>query len=176
MSIAMVNGSPVAVYREEQWFPGWIYAILIGFAVFTLGLILWAYDPAHLIERIQSRAILPLAVAVGLSLPPMLVVGFLKMTTEVHPGELRIWFGLLPTYRHVVPLTELRSVEPVRYRPLADCGGYGFRRGRNGERVFNARGDRGVRITLRDGSTLLIGSQRPEELARVLNEGFRNCA
>jgi membrane protein YdbS with pleckstrin-like domain len=176
VSIAMVNQAPVAVYREEQWFPGWIYTILLGSAILAFGALLWVYDPHHLIDRLRSKSVLCLALGVGLSLPPMLVVGFLKMTTEVHPGELRIWFGLLPTYRHVVPLTEIRSVEPVRYRPLVDCGGWGFRRGRHGERVFTARGDLGVRLTLKDGSTLLVGSQRPEELAGTIDRAVRDLS
>src|SRR5690606_8099385 len=115
-------------------------------------------------------------VAFGLSLPPMLVVGLLRMTTEVHATDLRIWFGLVPTYRLVVPLAEVHAVEPVHYRPLADCGGWVVRRCRRVGRIFSARGDRGLRITLQDGSTLLIGSQRPEELARTIDQAVRNLS
>ncbi|QDV37014.1 hypothetical protein [Tautonia plasticadhaerens] len=174
MSIAMVNRPPVAIYREEQWFSRWIYAALAGVVAVTIGYFARTYDPAIGLGGWSRFREWPLLVAIGLSLPPMLVVGLLKMTTEVHPGDLRLWFGLLPTYRHVVPLAEIRAVEPVRYRPMADCGGWGIRRCRNGERVFTARGDRAVRVTLQDGSTLLIGSQRPEELARTLEQAVRN--
>lgn len=176
MSIVMVNRSPVAIYREEQWFHGWIYAVLLGVAGLALGAVLWSCDPNSLIDALRMHRAFPLAIAVGLSVPPMLVVGLLRMTTELHPSELRIWFGLVPTYRHVVSLTEIRGVEPVQYRPLADCGGWGFLRSRNGDRVFTARGDQGVRITLHDGSTLLIGSQRPEELARTLDQAVRDLS
>ena len=178
MSIAMVNRPPVAVYREEQWFSGWIYAGLVGLAVMAVGLLV-RVDLPVLRRRRGARDAGPPAMAAGrrwsgLSLPPVLVVGLLRMTTEVHPTELRLWFGLIPTYRHVVPLDAVRAVEPVRYRPIADCGGWGIRRGRDGERVFTARGDRGVRLTLHDGSTLLVGSQRPEELARTIDRTVRD--
>jgi hypothetical protein len=56
----------------------------------------------------------------------------------------------------------------VNYRPLADYWGWGIRKGRDGERVLNARGNRGVWIDLADGSRLLVGSQRPEDLASAL--------
>lgn len=174
MSIAMVNRPPVAIYREEQWFSRWIYAGLAGVVALTIGFFARTYDPAAGLGDWGRFREWPLLVAIGLSLPPMLVVGLLKMTTEVNPTDLRVWFGLLPTYRHVVPLSEVRSVEPVRYRPLADCGGWGIRRSRDGERIFTARGDRAVRVTLHDGSTLLIGSQRPEELARTIDRTARN--
>ncbi|RUL89586.1 hypothetical protein TsocGM_01180 [Tautonia sociabilis] len=170
----MINRPPVAIYREDQWFSGWIYAGLAAIAALAVGVVAWHVDPATPFLGWPGWRELPLAAALCLSLPPMLVVGLLRMTTEVLPTDLRIWFGLLPTYRHVVPLCEIRSVEPVRYRPLADCGGWGIHRCRNGERVFSARGDRAVRITLHDGSTVLIGSQRPEELARALDQAVRN--
>jgi hypothetical protein len=64
-------------------------------------------------------------------------------------------------------------VEVVQYRPIADCGGWGIRIGKDGERVLNARGNRGVRIHLIDGSRILIGSQRPEELALAVEGALR---
>ena len=64
-------------------------------------------------------------------------------------------------------------LEVVSYRPLADYGGWGIRSGRDGERVLNARGNRGVRLDLADGSRLLIGSQRPEALALALERALR---
>ena len=40
-------------------------------------------------------------------------------------------------------------------------------------RAFIARGTRGVRLELIDGTRLLIGSQRPEALAAVLDGALR---
>ncbi len=62
-------------------------------------------------------------------------------------------------------MASIVRIEVVSYRPLMDYGGWGIRVGRDGERVLNARGNRGVRIELTDGTRLLIGSQRPEALA-----------
>ena len=108
---------------------------------------------------------IPLALAVGLIVPSVLVMGVLRMTTEVTPAELRVWFGWIPTYRKAVPIGAITAMEVVRYRPIRECGGWGIRNGPDGERVLNARGDRGVRLQLQDGTRLLIGSQRPDDLA-----------
>ncbi len=115
----------------------------------------------------------PLTLAVGLVLPSVLIMGVLRMTTEVTPIELCVWFGWFPTYRKTVPVDAIRSLEVVRYRPIVECGGWGIRNGPEGERVLNARGDQGVRILLDDGTRLLIGSQRPEDLARALEQARR---
>ncbi|CAN5805512.1 hypothetical protein BH23PLA1_BH23PLA1_22740 [soil metagenome] len=179
MSVTTTLQPPAIIYREEQWFGWWVYALILGLFVLTgVGLILGQNDapgPAEPPARIRSLQ-LPLAMIVGLGIPSILFIGVLKMTTEVTPTELRIWFGLVPTYRYVVGIDAIRSVEVLRYRPWRDCGGWGIRHGRDGERVFNARGDRGVRIQLIDGSCLIVGSQCPEDLARTLDQAVRNVA
>src|SRR5690606_18743667 len=79
VSIAMVNRPPVAIYREDQWFSGWVYAALALIAGLALGAAVWSRDPAVPLWGSSSPRVLPLAVAFGLSLPPMLVVGLLRM-------------------------------------------------------------------------------------------------
>jgi hypothetical protein len=166
---------PAAIYREEQTFGWWVYALLAA-PVVTLAVLGLAGAQAHPGAAVSVHAWareVPLGLVFGLTLPAVLVVGVLRMITEVTPAEVRVWFGWLPTYRRVVPIAGIKGVEVVRYRPFADYGGWGIRRGRDGERVLNARGDRGVRLHLADGTRLLIGSQRPEELAAVLKRAMQ---
>jgi hypothetical protein len=89
----------------------------------------------------------------------------LRMTTTVTPRELIVRCGLLYTAR--VPLSDIASAAAIAYRPVRDYGGWGIRGSRR-RRALNARGDRGVLITRSDGSTLLVGSQRPRELLDAL--------
>jgi hypothetical protein len=172
VSVATAIQPPATVYREDQNFAWWVYLALALMATTTAltYLAVGPNAPGASGPRLSGLAVFLL---VGLALPSVLVLGVLRMTTEVTPMTCRVWFGWIPTYRHAVPLSSISSVEVVSYRPLADCGGWGIRRGRDGERVLNARGDRGVRLTLSDGSRLLIGSQRPEELARALEQASR---
>ena len=109
-----------------------------------------------------------IAILVGLTLPVIFTAGVLRMTTEVTASRVEVWFGWIPTYRRVLDIGSVRRVEVVTYRPWADCGGWGIRTGRDGERVLNARGDRGVRLHMIDGSRLLVGSQTPEALAAAI--------
>ena len=172
MSVATLQG-PATVYREEQFFPWWLYAALAVMA--GVGLLAMSGRPApNPAPPARGWAVeLPLALAVGMSLPAVLVVGVLRMTTEVSPGQLRVWFGWIPSYRRVVDLDGVTRLEVVRYRPLRDYRGWGIRSGPDGERAYSARGDRGVRLHFADGSRLLIGSQRPEALAVALERAMR---
>ena len=86
---------------------------------------------------------------------------------------MRVWFGWVPIYRRVVPLGDIRRVELVTFRPIADYGFWGVRSGRDGDARLIARGNRGVRLELVDGSLLVIGSQRPDELALAIESALR---
>jgi hypothetical protein len=162
------------VYREEQNFDWWVY-LLVGM-VEVLGwvtlfvLLKNGADPASGRGFTAVAALLVLVSALGV--PLLLLVGFLRMTTEVRLGDLRVWFGWVQSYRRVVPISTIQRVEVVSYRPLKDYGGWGLRRGPDGVRLLSARGNRGVRIDLADGTRLLIGSQRPEALAVAIERAL----
>jgi hypothetical protein len=167
---------PAVVYREEQNFDWWVYALVVILDVAVLGALAWysregADAAGPVLPRMSEFAVL--AVASVLLVPVILIMGVLRMTTEVTATHARVWFGWIPTYRRVFPVAAVQRLEVVSYRPIADYGGWGIRRGRDGERVLNARGNRGVRLDLSDGTRLLIGSQRPEALAAALERAMR---
>lgn len=175
MSMATVIRPPAAIYREEQNFGWWVYALLAAMVLIGIVAAIWV-QPDDAVNASGLRVEIPLVLAVGLIVPSVLVAGVLRMTTEVTPAQLCVWFGWLPTYRKVVLISEIAALEVVRYRPIRECGGWGIRNGPEGERVLSARGDRGVRLLLRDGTRLLIGSQRPDDLARALEQARATAA
>jgi hypothetical protein len=108
--------------------------------------------------------------AVGLALPLMALLPAwfyaVKLVTEVTDEELIVRFRLLWPERRF-PLRGIRSAKAIDYRPVRDYGGWGVRWGFRG-RAYNVSGNRGVELELDDGSRVLIGSQRPEELANAI--------
>ncbi|GIW87191.1 MAG: hypothetical protein KatS3mg108_1515 [Isosphaeraceae bacterium] len=175
MSVALPQ--PVsAIYREEQNFAWWLYGLLALMA--GLGIVL-----VRLHHGSENRNVavpgtgwnveVPIPILVGIGLPTILVIGVLHMTTEVTPEACRVWFGWVPTFRRSIPLGSIRAVEIVEYNAWRDHGFWGVRLTRDGERVMTARGNRAVRIYLADGTRYLIGTQRPEELAGVLERERR---
>lgn len=176
MSTVATMRPAAIVFREEQFFDWRVYALIAALEL-LVGLALvwltrrWDFVASLLAQKWSIE--FSLGAALGLALPMVLVVFLLQMTTEVTPTEVRVWFGWVPIYRRVVPISEIRRHQVVQYRPLADYGGWGILSGRDGERVLSARGDRGVRLELSDGTKLLIGSQRPEELAETIERANR---
>jgi hypothetical protein len=98
----------------------------------------------------------------------LFVVWFIKLelVTEVRDDVLEARFrGLF--VRRLIPLAEIRHFEARTYRPIREYGGWGIRWGAAGM-AYSVSGSRGVELRLADGKSLLIGSQRPEELALAL--------
>lgn len=153
-----------ALFHEEQYFDWRIYAMIASAESLTAIVLL------HDAAAWSTDLLLGLVIGIGLLLFVALLV--LRMTTEVTPGDVRVWFGWVPIYRRVVPIGEVRRVAPVSFRPIADYGFWGVRSGRDGDRALIARGNRGVRLELADGSILVIGSQRPDELAQAIESAM----
>jgi hypothetical protein len=94
-----------------------------------------------------------------------------RLVTDVGDSELCV--GLRGLWRRRrVPLSIVRAVEPVRYDPAREYGGYGIRSGPRGL-AYIAYGNSAVQLELKDGSKLLIGSQHPQELAQHIRQGIQ---
>ncbi len=159
MSTLATLQHPAVVFREEQNFDWRVYT-LAGLIELALGLGLlggrsWSFE-------------MGLVITAGLAFSAFTVLILFHMTTLATPTEVCVWFGWLPLYRRSVPIASVRRVEVVTFRPIADYGFWGIGRGRSGERALFARGNQGVRIFLCDGGSILIGSQRPAELAAAI--------
>ena len=97
-----------------------------------------------------------------------------RLVTVLRPDELSVRMrGLWQRAR--VPVGEIRAAAVVEYDALAEYRGYGVRSGPRG-RGFLASGKQAVQVEMRDGSKLLIGSQRARELARAIVEAQRRLA
>ena len=162
-SVASLQPAAV-VFREEQHFDWRVYA-LIGMAEALTGITLAR-------GRFSNHEFI-LGLLVGLGLLMIVFIFLLYMTTEVTHVKAHVWFGWIPYYRRSVLIGDIRCVDVVTYRPITDFGFWGIRSGRDGERALIARGNRGVRLELTDGSKLLIGSQHPELLAAAIDRALR---
>jgi hypothetical protein len=106
-----------------------------------------------------------LYVLVGAILAILAGVLTMRQTTTVSADALSVRFGAF--YATRIPLADIVRAEAVVYRPVREYGGWGIR-GFGRRRALNTRGDRGVLVTRKDGSTILVGSQKPRELLAAL--------
>jgi hypothetical protein len=89
----------------------------------------------------------------------------MKLVTEVRSDGLYIRF--FPLTHQRITFEDITRYEVRTYNPIREFGGWGIRY-RRGGKAYNVSGNRGVQLELANGKRLLIGSQRPEELAQAI--------
>ena len=91
----------------------------------------------------------------------------MKLKTEVRNDGLHIHF--YPLIKRVIRFEEILRSDVRTYRPIREYGGWGVRSGlgKTGA-AYNVSGNRGVQLALSNGKQLLVGSQKPEELAKAI--------
>ncbi|MBE2232177.1 MAG: hypothetical protein IAE85_01645 [Anaerolinea sp.] len=100
----------------------------------------------------------------GIGLP--LFFFWLRLVVEVNDEG--VWLRFIPLTRLTIRFADIERCEAVDYRPLRQYGGWGVR-GFNSNRAYNVSGRQGVRLTLRNGNVVLIGSQRAADLALAID-------
>jgi hypothetical protein len=111
----------------------------------------------------QRRCISHLAIF-GVGLP--LFAYYAKLITDVLTDG--VYLRFFPVSSRTIALNDIVTYEACQYSPLVEYGGWGIRFGRRKKRACTMGGNRGVELELGGGTRLLIGSQRPEELASAL--------
>lgn len=161
-------------YRETQAAWLWLYALLLGVGFFSVVLPLWTgiRDGEALFSSLFMTA------GIGIITLP-LVLNLLCLRTEVQRERVYITLGLLfPMMWRRIPLDTIEAVQVVRYRPLRDAGGWGYRWGKYDGRwcwYYTMRGNRGVLVRTCDHRQHIIGSREPEVLARALQEALEKA-
>jgi hypothetical protein len=153
-------------FREVQRPAWWAYAAIAPAAVALAGAFAWRFALGRpLGDGSLPDWALALIVALGAVAIP-LVTAFMRLVVEVEAPVLRI--RLWPFPARTIPLSEIAEAKAETYRPLREFGGWGLRFARGGKRAYSMRGNRGVRLRLRDGRVVMVGSQRAEELEAAL--------
>lgn len=101
------------------------------------------------------------ALALGVAL--QVVLGRLRVT--VSRTSVLLTYGYTGLVQKLVSFEEIEDVEPVRYSPVREFGGWGIRFGGGGRKAWTIRGDGAVVLTLDNGTRFYVGSERPERLA-----------
>lgn len=92
-----------------------------------------------------------------------------RLVTEIWSDGIRYKFPpMIRKMRHI-NLNEIVTVDVAKYRPLVEFGGWGWRRRLLSRKTaFNVSGRIGVRVTLKNGSQILFGTQKQDEMKRAV--------
>ena len=158
---------PAHLFREEQRFTQpWLWACVALAAVAALVAV-----AVVLFDSDDNGTGWPMAIVlmlVGVGIPLLFVLARLRVNVLADRVEIRY----RPFVTRTILLEDVMAAESVTYHPLREYGGWGIKGWSRRKIAYNVRGDRGALITLADGRTVLIGSQRPDELAAAIRDGL----
>ena len=107
----------------------------------------------------------------GIVASALVVIILLVARLRVRVDSQTLDISFRPFVHRRIRLQEIAQFEPRTYRPIVDASGWGVHYSFTGKGwAYNVSGDRGVQIKLKNGAWLLIGSQKPDELAKAIAE------
>ena len=101
----------------------------------------------------------------------MLLFFLMNLETTVTKEVIAIKYFPFHLKKRTYPFSEIQHLEVIKYNPIEDYGGWGVRLGRKGK-AFNVRGDNGLKLYFTNRKPLLIGTQKPDELKKILEPLF----
>ena len=140
-------------YRRSQML--WLlWVVLPGTAALT-----W-----WMAGTVQAEPRAQLVVAAVAASELLVLAGLGRFVVQVDDRTLRWRFGYLGWPHWQLALADIRAVEVARSSWVE---GWGIRRTKEGM-LYNARGSGAVRLTLKDGRRLRLGSDEPDQLAAII--------
>ncbi|WP_018616763.1 hypothetical protein [Segetibacter koreensis] len=95
----------------------------------------------------------------------------LRLETQIKKTGIYVrFFPFHLSFRHY-PWYNISRSFVRKYNPIAEYGGWGIRLGLFGKgKAFNVSGNKGLQLEFRNNKKLLIGTNKPGELAEALNK------
>lgn len=163
------------IYTEHQKFRQlwlWILVLFSGMmpvTIFGIGLYIQLYKGQAFGNNPMSDNGLITAFALTLLLVIALfaLFAFCTLTVRIDKYAIRVRFVPFIIREKTIKWTEVASWEVVKYNAIREYGGWGLRVNRKGK-AYNVTGNMGLRLQLRNGKELLIGTSQSEALKAFL--------
>jgi hypothetical protein len=157
------------LFTEKQKFRQiWLLIIIIGIS----GVMVWGFVQQIIFGIPFGNKPAPDWMMYLLVLVPLAIFGFFfSLTLHTRIDQNGVAFRFFPIHRkdRLIKWDSLKKVYVRKYKPIAEYGGWGFRRGRSGL-AYNTSGNMGLQLELEDGKKILLGTRKPDELRRTLEK------
>lgn len=162
--------SKVLFYERQRFRQWWVWTLLL-ISIFT--------NATYLVITFTdgfSPNNTGLVIATSVILLIILLIFFSHLDTKIKTDGIHIRFSPFHLKWRHYPWSKLKKVYVRRYAPLTEYGGWGIRLGmaiKRG-RAFNVSGNKGIQLIFKNDKKLLIGTQKPEKVKKMLSQYFTN--
>ena len=160
------------IYREVQHMSHSVFAYVFGGAslLFIVGMIvLYSWDSTTWNEATTGLVI----ATVTLFLAVWLILT-LKLEIQVEESRLSYRMPPLINKERYIQRDEISSFEVIDFRPIAHYGGWGIRFSPTRGKALIISGSTGLKLHLKSGKDLLLGTRQKEEIRRAMTQMMDN--
>lgn len=149
--------------RTTQW---WIWAVV----VLVTTTFFWSFIQQIILGQPLGNKPAPdfvMYILLAIPIALILLIVSLKLITRI--DDQAIFIHYIPFMRRSIPWGDISKVEVIDYHPIREFGGWGLRYGiRRRSRAYTVSGRHGLSIELKNGSKVLIGTNKPEAMKETL--------
>lgn len=165
------------VFRQKAL---WVLlTVITGVSILLFGIAI--YNQVISNEQFGDKPMSDGALIIGF----ILVIGFaiflswffysIKLETKIDETNIRYKFWPFIRDYKVIPIQSIHSIEVEKYKPIMEYGGWGYRFSMKGRGLcLNVSKNMGLRIKMKDGFELLLGTQKSDELIKVVDSLKKN--
>ncbi|WP_027726299.1 DUF6141 family protein [Tuberibacillus calidus] len=157
--------------RLKQW---WVWVLIILLAMcFWYGFIKQVFFNEPFGSKPAPDGMLIVAFIIfGLLFP--LFIASLNIKLIVNQDGLFLRY--FPMHRHYIKFSfnDIIDYSETNHRPIRQFGGWGIRFNIKGEKAYTIHGKKAIKIKMKSGQTIVIGTKNPKGLIKALNIAKQN--
>jgi len=146
-------------FKEKQKFTDWGFGVLLTLLVLPSLMLFILY-------LITKDAEMLAALGIVFFTTSILSLIFILPTLKTEITEKGIYLTFKPFTNRIIAWHEIAEAEIVKYSFV----GYGWRLSIKYGRVYNVKGNKGLRLKLKNNKKLVIGTQQEKQLQKALDE------
>ena len=158
-------------YEEQRFLRPWLWPLMI----ILIGVVWYIFLRQIFGGQTVSDQSTPdwiawlIMIFIGIGLPAL----FVTLRMRVHVQHDRVVIRYRPIWTRTVMLQEVLRCEARTYRPILHYGGWGIRYSSRWKGWgYSVSGKEGVFLELKDGKTVMIGSQQAPQLAAAIQRAM----
>lgn len=155
------------VFVEEQRFNQWWLYVILAIPFLTL-VIPYIVNVDRYVNSDQESLISVFISLIILSIVVILIL-LIRLKTKIDENGIYYQFYPLNFNEKFIPWSNISKCYLRKYRPLTEYGGWGYKMSPFGRgRVLNIKGNMGIQLEFNNGKKLLLGTQKQNEVEKVL--------
>jgi len=155
---------PVLFEEKQRFTQVWVWLILLGInGLFAFAFFYQIIGGKPFGDKPMSDS--GLMVSIFISLVLSILFYLIRLETVINEEAIYVRFFPLQRKYKKINWDNIEAAHVRTYSPIREYGGWGLRMG-----AYNISGNKGLQLELKDGSKLLIGTNKTEELETLLTQ------